>query len=258
MMKSPASPLQGQSFLKFIDDDLERQFFENQLTTPTIQNGKVGVCNTTLTDCLRNRIRVEMFFVKVAIDVDNYQYLLGIREFNQEACGVGHFPEPPNVERSASSQQDEVSSIRSQEQLSEKRVSSRGETPGGLRNPHLKRTKEHGQHISIDKCLSSWNINVKRRMCCTYHAYVMTGKKVLKEFAEAPCRKGFPFFSAEGLQCQTCGIIVNDAEEDEYETCPACDSVEIEAFSLGETDGVDFGSCVEQRESEGLNHFKSL
>eukprot|EP00928_Gymnodinium_smaydae_P034049 TRINITY_DN24217_c0_g1_i1.p1 TRINITY_DN24217_c0_g1~~TRINITY_DN24217_c0_g1_i1.p1 ORF type:complete len:539 (-),score=61.70 TRINITY_DN24217_c0_g1_i1:211-1827(-) len=259
MMKSPLVSLVGQPFAGFIEDELGRQTFENHLIAGTGENGKVGVCNATLRDSERNSIKVEIFYVKVEMDADIYHYLVGLRESNQEPCGIAPSFSAPEPRKCRPSEQNGTPSVSSRTDLIQPCIRKRRRgIKGGLRNPHLRKTESNARCISMENCLSSWNINVQRGVCCAYHAYVLAGKNVFAYLAGAPCRKTFPIFPTEGLQCQTCGTIIGDAEEDEYDTCPACNSLELSPFLQHDADNDDSGVSVEESGDEGSHSLLNL
>eukprot|EP00928_Gymnodinium_smaydae_P010418 TRINITY_DN13924_c0_g1_i3.p1 TRINITY_DN13924_c0_g1~~TRINITY_DN13924_c0_g1_i3.p1 ORF type:complete len:541 (+),score=59.77 TRINITY_DN13924_c0_g1_i3:67-1689(+) len=248
MLKSSALSLKGQPFACFIEDELGRKAFVTHLFAGAGQNSKVGVCNTTLTDSLRNRIQVEIFFVKVDMDVDICHYVIGVRESNHDPCGIAPSFAIPTIPWCTPSKQKGTPSISSQSDLCQTRLPLRPKKEAGLRHPKLILTGHNARCDSLEKCLSTWNIDIPRGVCCSYHAYLMACKKMVAKLARVPCERSFPTFSAEGLQCQTCGIIVADAEEGEYDTCPTCDSLKLRAFSLHETDNIDTETCAEGSE----------
>eukprot|EP00928_Gymnodinium_smaydae_P010419 TRINITY_DN13924_c0_g1_i4.p1 TRINITY_DN13924_c0_g1~~TRINITY_DN13924_c0_g1_i4.p1 ORF type:complete len:541 (+),score=57.76 TRINITY_DN13924_c0_g1_i4:71-1693(+) len=248
MLKSSALSLKGQPFACFIEDELGRRAFEKQLVAGAGQNSKVGVCNTTLTDSLRNRIEVEIFFVKVEMDMDIYHYLIGVKESNQDPCGVAPSFSSPTVPRCIPSKQNGTPSTSSQSHLRQTCCPPRPRGKGGLRNPQLMLTGNNARCASLEECLSTWNINIPRGVCCSYHAYLIACKQMVAKLARSPCDRTFPTFSAEGVQCQTCGIIVGEAEEGEHDTCPTCDSLTLRAFSLHGTDNIDAETCAEGSE----------
>eukprot|EP00928_Gymnodinium_smaydae_P046180 TRINITY_DN3076_c0_g5_i1.p1 TRINITY_DN3076_c0_g5~~TRINITY_DN3076_c0_g5_i1.p1 ORF type:complete len:427 (+),score=48.62 TRINITY_DN3076_c0_g5_i1:70-1281(+) len=262
MFKSTGSSVQGKSFASFIEDDFGRQTFESHLIGGTRQNGKVGVCNTTLKDGLHNRVHVEIFFVKVEMDANIYHYLLGIRESNHETCDNGielSRPEPEIRQRAPPSEQNGTPPISSQSELTQAPVRYRRKAKGGLRNPQLKETEDYARCKSIDTCLASWNIHVHRGVCCSYHAYVDAARTVLKRhLAGAACRKDFARIVTDSLQCQTCGIIIEDGQEDEYDACPTCNSLELKPFCGDEVINCDPGTSVEESEDDGSHHSWSL
>eukprot|EP00928_Gymnodinium_smaydae_P007259 TRINITY_DN12618_c0_g2_i3.p1 TRINITY_DN12618_c0_g2~~TRINITY_DN12618_c0_g2_i3.p1 ORF type:complete len:513 (-),score=46.64 TRINITY_DN12618_c0_g2_i3:209-1747(-) len=281
MFKSAGSSVQGQSFTSFLEDDLGRQTFERQLIAGTRQNGNVGVCNATLKDGLHNKIHVEVFFVKVELDTDIYHYLVGIRESNQEACGTAlSFPEPefrthtPSEARGTISNRSESSQtfrkqtpsehkgtlpISSRSELSQAPVRYRRKVKGGLQHPQLKKTERNARCKSMETCLASWNIHVPGGACCCYHAYVIAAKQTLsRHLSKGPCRKNFARLIADGLQCQTCGFIIDDGQEDEYDACPACDSIELKPFGGDEIDNCESGSSVLDNEDCRSDHFLHL
>eukprot|EP00928_Gymnodinium_smaydae_P010717 TRINITY_DN14034_c0_g1_i3.p1 TRINITY_DN14034_c0_g1~~TRINITY_DN14034_c0_g1_i3.p1 ORF type:complete len:546 (+),score=77.23 TRINITY_DN14034_c0_g1_i3:81-1718(+) len=246
LMLNTGSSLQGQSFVSFIEDDLGRETFENQLIAGTRQESKVGVCHTTLMDCLRNRIKVDIFFVKVEMDVDIHHYMCGIRESSQENIGVDPSFSPRDVRARRPSKRKGTPPASERSDLSQIHASS-----GELRHPWLKLTEDFGRCLSLETCLSSWNISTTHSACCFFHAYISAGKRSLSEIAQSPCREHFPTFPTEGLQCQTCGMIIGDAEENDHDTCPTCDSLELGAFRLNEADGAgEAGVRVENRRDE--------
>eukprot|EP00928_Gymnodinium_smaydae_P010718 TRINITY_DN14034_c0_g1_i4.p1 TRINITY_DN14034_c0_g1~~TRINITY_DN14034_c0_g1_i4.p1 ORF type:complete len:546 (+),score=83.12 TRINITY_DN14034_c0_g1_i4:83-1720(+) len=246
LMSNTGSSLQGQSFSSFIEDDLGRETFEYQLIAGTRQESKVGVCHTTLMDCLRNRIKVDIFFVKVEMDVDIHHYMCGIRESSQENIGVDPSFSPRDVRARRPSKRKGTPPASERSDLSQIHASS-----GELRHPWLKLTEDFGRCLSLETCLSSWNISTTHSACCFFHAYISAGKRSLSEIAQSPCREHFPTFPTEGLQCQTCGMIIGDAEENDHDTCPTCDSLELGAFRLNEADGAgEAGVRVENRRDE--------
>eukprot|EP00928_Gymnodinium_smaydae_P010421 TRINITY_DN13924_c0_g2_i2.p1 TRINITY_DN13924_c0_g2~~TRINITY_DN13924_c0_g2_i2.p1 ORF type:complete len:530 (+),score=61.52 TRINITY_DN13924_c0_g2_i2:67-1656(+) len=236
MLKSSALYLKGQPFTCFIEDELGRKAFEKHLIAGAGQNSKVGVCNTTLTDSLRNRIRVEVFFVKVDMDVDIFHYLIGVRESNEDPCGIAPSFSIPKVASRTPSQHHGTPSKSIQSDLHQTRVPPRPKVKGGLRNPQLILTGNNARCDSLEKCLSTWNIDIPPGVCCSYHAYILACKQMVATLARVPCERTFPTFSTEGLQCQTCGIIIGDADEGDCDTCPTCDSLQLRAFSLHEAD----------------------
>eukprot|EP00928_Gymnodinium_smaydae_P097812 TRINITY_DN8948_c0_g2_i1.p1 TRINITY_DN8948_c0_g2~~TRINITY_DN8948_c0_g2_i1.p1 ORF type:complete len:548 (+),score=48.94 TRINITY_DN8948_c0_g2_i1:32-1675(+) len=249
MLKSSGQTLEGESFVSFIQDDLGRQAFQNKLNAGSGQNGKVGVCNATLTDSMRNHINAEIFFVKVEMDVDVYYYLLGIRESRQDPCGIA----PPfatlEVATPVPPEHQGAPTVFGRPNFSQTRAPS--QAFGGLHNPQLRGISRNARLLSLETCLSSWNVTVKRVVCCSYHAYVMAGKKVLSQLAKAQCDATFPTFATDGLQCQACGILVGNDAEDEYATCPTCESDSLRAYHLEESASAAAGSRVDEGEYQG-------
>eukprot|EP00928_Gymnodinium_smaydae_P097811 TRINITY_DN8948_c0_g1_i1.p1 TRINITY_DN8948_c0_g1~~TRINITY_DN8948_c0_g1_i1.p1 ORF type:complete len:421 (+),score=47.22 TRINITY_DN8948_c0_g1_i1:163-1425(+) len=250
MLRSSGQTLEGESFVSFIENDVDRQAFESKLHGGTGQDGKVGVCNATLTDSMRNRINVEIFFVKVQMDEDMYHYLLGIRESRQDPCGVA----PPfatlEVATPVPPQHQGAPTVFGRPDFSQTRALSQAKISGGLRNCQLMATSRNARIVSLETCLSSWNVTVNRVVCCSYHAYVMAGKKVMSQLAKSPCDEAFPTFATDGLQCQACGILVGDGEEDEGITCRVCDSDSLRAYHIVETASVAAGSRVDASERD--------
>eukprot|EP00928_Gymnodinium_smaydae_P034377 TRINITY_DN24379_c0_g1_i1.p1 TRINITY_DN24379_c0_g1~~TRINITY_DN24379_c0_g1_i1.p1 ORF type:complete len:253 (+),score=23.42 TRINITY_DN24379_c0_g1_i1:508-1266(+) len=223
-MKNSAASLQGTSFASFIENDFERQNIETLLSSKSGQEGNVGTCNATLTDSLRNRVRVDILFVKVESEMKTCHFLLGIRELREGPCGVTPCFPLPTYKAVKPSQNRGTPTALERSDFSEPPSPATSKGSSRRRHPQMVWTSKNGRIGSLEACLSSWNVSVKRTTCCNYHAYVMAGKKALAQLASSGCDPSFPVLKEDALQCRSCGIIFGPVEDEEDVMCPTCDS----------------------------------
>eukprot|EP00928_Gymnodinium_smaydae_P054273 TRINITY_DN3807_c0_g1_i1.p1 TRINITY_DN3807_c0_g1~~TRINITY_DN3807_c0_g1_i1.p1 ORF type:complete len:535 (+),score=43.08 TRINITY_DN3807_c0_g1_i1:54-1658(+) len=232
LMKTGGTATKGVPFTNFIVDDEERQNFEGQLLAAhTGSEGKVGTFRATLADSLRNRVRVEIFFVAVEIDVGVVHYLLGVRESN--LAGLMEAPSfPPKKDSKTVTPSLRKGTPSSCERAEFKAPTTPPQSVASehLQFPQLQLTSQKAQYISMLTCLASWNVNVDRTNCCSFHAYANVAKMVMEEFREAPCDASFPRLALEGAQCQLCGSI--EAGESNL-LCGLCESGNMEPYRFG-------------------------
>eukprot|EP00928_Gymnodinium_smaydae_P009079 TRINITY_DN13352_c0_g1_i2.p1 TRINITY_DN13352_c0_g1~~TRINITY_DN13352_c0_g1_i2.p1 ORF type:complete len:207 (-),score=12.00 TRINITY_DN13352_c0_g1_i2:193-813(-) len=172
-------------------------------------------------DSLRNRLRVDIFFVKLEMDVDVSHYLLGVRE-SGEGDRLDTPYTPLQYGKRLSSRVHKGTPSSCERAGFEDEVSPQPSTPSDrLQFPHLALTSMDAQYRSLLMCLSSWNVSVDRLTCCSFHEYVIAAKVVLAKLREAPCHRSFPGLGPSSTQCQECGILESELEA---RVCGFCDS----------------------------------
>eukprot|EP00928_Gymnodinium_smaydae_P009714 TRINITY_DN13634_c1_g1_i1.p1 TRINITY_DN13634_c1_g1~~TRINITY_DN13634_c1_g1_i1.p1 ORF type:complete len:553 (-),score=45.08 TRINITY_DN13634_c1_g1_i1:243-1901(-) len=231
LLKDSPSSMEGESFASFIEDRFERRRFEKALLEDTNPTRKVGACQASLSDALCNRINVELFFVRVEMDVDISHYLIGLRELpdaqltelptssskrtRKRRRALSDIGTPPSCEQS---------------HLEENVARPSARIPRRCRFPELKLTTDGARLCSLAATLSTWVIHTEHATCCNYHAYVMAGKTTLSKLANAPCNANFPNVANEVMQCQACGIIDSVVAEGDIVSCSVCASNDIETI----------------------------
>eukprot|EP00928_Gymnodinium_smaydae_P069904 TRINITY_DN5373_c0_g3_i1.p1 TRINITY_DN5373_c0_g3~~TRINITY_DN5373_c0_g3_i1.p1 ORF type:complete len:296 (-),score=24.21 TRINITY_DN5373_c0_g3_i1:202-1089(-) len=226
LIKSPGATTKGMSFSSFISDDHEREAFEAQLLSArTTSACGVGTFRTTLVDSLRNRLRVDIFFVKVEMDVDGSHYLLGIRE-SGEGDRLDTPYTPLEHRKRVSRARKGTPSTCERADLEDGASSAQSTASNQLLCPQLLITSMDAQFRSLLVCLSSWNVSIDRRACCSFHAYVMEANTLLAKLREAPCDTSFPNLDLNSMQCHECGIIEAAMSD---RVCGFCDSHKPEA-----------------------------
>eukprot|EP00928_Gymnodinium_smaydae_P033439 TRINITY_DN23958_c0_g1_i2.p1 TRINITY_DN23958_c0_g1~~TRINITY_DN23958_c0_g1_i2.p1 ORF type:complete len:551 (+),score=60.42 TRINITY_DN23958_c0_g1_i2:74-1654(+) len=228
LMKTSGTTTTGAPFTRYVADDQDRQDLEEQLlAAQTASEGKVGTYRTTLSDSLRNRFRADIFFVKFEVDVSVSHYLLGIRECRElDVIETPSFPEKqfkkttPSAHRGTPSRSERA-------ELKRRQALPRASTSGHLHFPELVLTSKNARSNSMLDCLSSWNVNIGRTTCCTYHGYLMDAREMLRMLRDSPCDSCFPRLADDRMQCQDCGIIVAEMEDP---VCGICDSANLEAI----------------------------
>lgn len=74
---------------------------------------------------------------------------------------------------------------------------------------------------SLLSLMSVWNVPLRRRMCCPYHAAALQAHSVVKRLAGAPCNRGWRPVGSE--QCRDCGVLLT-AGMGGAGCCPLCGS----------------------------------
>eukprot|EP00928_Gymnodinium_smaydae_P009710 TRINITY_DN13634_c0_g1_i1.p1 TRINITY_DN13634_c0_g1~~TRINITY_DN13634_c0_g1_i1.p1 ORF type:complete len:554 (+),score=62.44 TRINITY_DN13634_c0_g1_i1:58-1719(+) len=230
LMRAPGSSLMGESFTSLIDDCHERKRFQDFLAARTGSSRKVGTFHASISDALRNRLKVEIFFVRVDMDVGISHFLLGIREFrDSQLIALPSFESRTPKKRRPSKHNGTPPSFE-QSCFEEKDAPPPATALGRLHYPQLKLTTDDARFYSIAASLCTWNINVDRTACCSYHAYIMAGKTTLIRLAQAPCDDRFPVIAQGTLQCQTCGIFDGEGVEGQIARCSVCASDDVRVF----------------------------
>jgi len=98
-----------------------------------------------------------------------------------------------------------------------------------LIHPGLKETSYRAKKITICETLSSWNLRIPRRSCCSFHAAQHEAKAVLRSLRESVCIKNF--HDSDVTSCQRCGVL-DRMDEDELCTVCGCETQPKPGISL--------------------------
>lgn len=93
--------------------------------------------------------------------------------------------------------------------------------------PDFKRTSKWAEDVSLLGAVMTWNVPVRGKACCPFHAYLMEATKATTRLERQKCK---PDFRLEWVaQCEVCGLLapwgnpagVNTAGIEAQE-CSAC------------------------------------
>eukprot|EP00930_Biecheleria_cincta_P088189 TRINITY_DN7741_c0_g1_i6.p1 TRINITY_DN7741_c0_g1~~TRINITY_DN7741_c0_g1_i6.p1 ORF type:complete len:555 (+),score=72.40 TRINITY_DN7741_c0_g1_i6:44-1666(+) len=231
LMMSSCNSLTNVSFCNFICGDHEKDNFKNKLLAADAGiDAPVGTCRVSLSDSMRNPVKVEIFFVKVSTQDSDCRFLLGIREFTDSIPEIRSFQSQGTkrpralANKGTPSDAEHVSFETSELSGSSSSVLGAARKQRNLRFPHLACTRLDAMCSEIMVDMTNWNIDARMTFCCTFHAYVSQLKEAYGMMSRTTCWD-FPPRAPSGFQCQECGLFAGNPECDEEELeCSFCTS----------------------------------
>jgi len=233
LMLSPGKSIAGMHICDFVPDETERRSFKDRIfasrTWPKASVGpSVGTCRLRFSDSMSSPVNVEIFFVKVDLLNEDCRYMLGIREFSDEVAPMPTFPKaegrPRRRRESARKGTPHTCELASLEATGPQEAPDPQATPpggDGLRYPGLLPTMRSAKYKQLVELASCWNTTVPMMACCPFHAYIADVRKIARETGSGlPCIVEFPCSPLQGKQCQKCGVLCCEDEEE----CAHCES----------------------------------
>eukprot|EP00931_Biecheleriopsis_adriatica_P064822 TRINITY_DN39513_c0_g1_i1.p1 TRINITY_DN39513_c0_g1~~TRINITY_DN39513_c0_g1_i1.p1 ORF type:complete len:525 (-),score=63.49 TRINITY_DN39513_c0_g1_i1:18-1592(-) len=232
LMATSGKTLKGLSFCDFIASEDERDNLKSKLIAVRDSSEiSVGTCQAILSDSIGSPVRVEIFFVNVPTDDEDGRYLLGIRELADAIPAMQRFIKAFPRQRTASQNKGTTSFSQHVELGTETvRPSELPKRTAKLRFPKMARTTPLAVCNDLLEIMSDWNMQTSINFCCNFHAYTSELKTAHRTLAQAPCRHIFPDRLPQGLQCQTCGLLVDRDTENTEAMCIFCETSDLRIF----------------------------
>eukprot|EP00928_Gymnodinium_smaydae_P056965 TRINITY_DN4023_c0_g2_i1.p1 TRINITY_DN4023_c0_g2~~TRINITY_DN4023_c0_g2_i1.p1 ORF type:complete len:551 (-),score=56.56 TRINITY_DN4023_c0_g2_i1:172-1824(-) len=224
-----------QQFMPY-DDDKER--FQNRfLLAYRNTKSKVSCMNVHMRDSTGTILCVEVMGVAFTDLDDMPSYMLGLREYSDafpgalrdvprlrdESCSRIRVREPTRLGTPAVSAPNTIGNVspsdlsRMDDESSNCSSSDAGLAVQRLAVPGRKATSETGRFVSLLSTMASWNVDVSKRPCCSYHACLFHVRRAVDAIAHSPCQVGF--HDEASAQCAACGLLGSLSDEGACRSC---------------------------------------
>lgn len=250
LMMEPTRSLQGLEFQNFISSEVDQSRFKSCLLHTSFDMEFASrALNVSMRESSGTSFNVETLIVPFQGLDNSTHYMVGIREISDlqpaplrsstivaKPCSD---PNPlgqtsPNVTTSAlqpncltASEQGVAHGHRvnpvaaNAEAMDSDLESSIGsEAPRGkqLVLPSLKETSFKAKQITMCEMLAAWNVEIPKRSCCTFHAYLQELRTVLRRSRGARCLHNL--HDQDVSSCPECGVLGRLDEEERC--CSVC------------------------------------